>query len=47
MHNSHFCSSSLLVNMRGEKIAHSRLRDGGESAARVVFADVVVVVVEG
>ena len=26
--------------MRGERITHSRLRDGGESAARAVFADV-------
>ena len=39
MRNSHFCSSSVFVTMR-ERITHSRLRDGGESAARVVFADV-------
>ena len=40
MHKSHFCSSSVFVTMRGERITHSRLRDGGESAARAVFADV-------
>ena len=40
MHNSHFCLSSLLANMRGEKITHGRLSDGGKSAARAVFADV-------
>ena len=39
MHNSHFCSGSVFVTMR-ERITQGRLRDGGESAARVVFADV-------
>ena len=37
---SHFCPSLLFVLMGGERITQGRLRDGGESAARAVFADV-------
>ena len=42
-HKRHFCSSSLLVTMRGERITQGRLRDGGEAAARAVFTDVCAV----
>ena len=34
------CSSLLFVIMGGERITQERLRSGGESAARAVFADV-------
>ena len=37
---SHFCPSLLFVLMGRERITQGRLRDGGESAARAVFADV-------
>ena len=40
---SHFCLSLLFVIMKHQKITQGRLVDGGESAARAVFADVCAV----